>query len=295
MANETNPKEFLKNPNVLAFLRAIRLGEGTTDEKGYQRIVGGAHFEDFSDHPRQRIWIERYKVWSTAAGAYQFIASTWDEMAQRYKLTNFSPENQDIAAVGLLIRRKAIPAILAGKIEEAIWLCRNEWASLPGSPHGQRTEKLDKVLAEYVKWGGKFHPVTAEEPAPAPIEESKPVIVNTPPEPVQRPGTVEMVSNLWKALQAGKKLANSVTWKKRQNAVNAITVVLLGGVGLMGVFGYELKVDEEVLAGIGAGVWAVVSLFNNWVTTATTADVGLQPKGRHEGSGDTGSDFPPAI
>src|SRR5690606_9753915 len=133
-----------------AFLRAIRLGEGTLAADGYRRIVGGELFDDFSDHPRRRVWIERYQVWSTAAGAYQFLAGTWDEMRAKYGLRDFSPGEQDRAAIGLLIRRGALEDVLAGRIEQAIAKCRLEWASLPGSPYGQRTESLQRVLDTYV-------------------------------------------------------------------------------------------------------------------------------------------------
>jgi muramidase (phage lysozyme) len=150
--------EALRSPNVRAFLRAIRLGEGTSDDNGYMRIVGGGNIDTFDDHPRKRVWIERYKVWSTAAGAYQFLAGTWDEMAAQYGLPDFSPQSQDIAAVGLLIRRKALDDILAGRVESAIAKCRQEWASLPGSPYGQRTESMEAVLDEYTKHGGQQVP-----------------------------------------------------------------------------------------------------------------------------------------
>lgn len=153
--------EALRSPNVRAFLRAIRLGEGTSDDNGYMRIVGGGTIQNFDDHPRRRVWIDRYQLWSTAAGAYQFIVPTWDEMAQKYDLPDFSPASQDKAAVGLLIRRKALDDVLAGRIEAAIAKCRQEWASLPGSPYGQRTESMEAVLAEYTKHGGQI--------APAPI------------------------------------------------------------------------------------------------------------------------------
>lgn len=161
--------DVLGNANVRAFLRAIRLGEGTADANGYRRIVGGALFESFADHPRRRVWIDAYKVWSTAAGAYQFLAGTWDEMRAKYALPDFSPASQDKAAVGLIIRRGALQDVLSGRIEDAIAKCAAEWASLPGSQYGQRTERLDRVLAEYTKHGGEL-----AGQAPAPITESKP-------------------------------------------------------------------------------------------------------------------------
>ena len=165
----------LESPNVRAFLRAIRLGEGTSDANGYRRIVGGELFDSFADHPRRRVYIKRYDVWSTAAGAYQFIASTWDEMRAQYDLPDFSPLSQDLAAVGLLVRRKALDDVLAGRIEQAIEKCRLEWASLPGSPYGQRTESMTRVLAEYTAHGGLFEPAPdslfrPDSEPPAPIE-----------------------------------------------------------------------------------------------------------------------------
>lgn len=148
----------LAHPNVLAFLRAIRLGEGTSDEDGYYRIVGsrsGRQFEDFSDHPRKLVWVERIGNYSSAAGAYQFIRRTWDEVAKEYGLEDFSPHNQDLGAVGRIVFRGALDAVMAGDIREAVWKCRLEWASLPGAGYEkQRMEPLENVLAEYEKHGG---------------------------------------------------------------------------------------------------------------------------------------------
>lgn len=144
----------LMNGNVNAFLRMIRLGEGTEDPAGYYRLVGGGAFSDDSHHPNKRIWIERYKVWSTAAGAYQIIFPTWSELASTYGFEDFKPLTQDMAAVALIARRKALALVRVGRVEEAIEKCRLEWASLPGSPYGQRTESLESALAEYKKHGG---------------------------------------------------------------------------------------------------------------------------------------------
>lgn len=159
-----------REPNVAAFLRAIRLGEGTKDDAGYRRIVGGGMADSLADHPRKMVWLPRYGVHSSAAGAYQFLGKTWDGLVRQYGFPSFAPQWQDAGAVGLIIGRKALDAVRRGDIRAAIALCRNEWASLPGSPYGQRTEAMDAVLLEYRKWGGTL---TAGEPAtqpPAPIE-----------------------------------------------------------------------------------------------------------------------------
>lgn len=144
----------LEAPNVRAFLKAIRLGEGTSDEAGYYRIVGGGTFADDSRHPNVRVFIKRYKVYSSAAGAYQIIRPTWDGLVRQYSFPDFSPECQDEAAVALIAGRKALKKVIAGEFAEAVALCSREWASLPGSTAGQRTEAYADVEKVYLDSGG---------------------------------------------------------------------------------------------------------------------------------------------
>lgn len=83
------------------------------------------------------------------------------------------------------------------------------------------------------------------------------------------------VGNAITALRAGFVLKNPATWKSRQNAVNALTGLLALAAALAKGFGYDIPVTDEILGAAAAGVWAVVSLFNVWGTTATTDKVGL--------------------
>lgn len=149
-------RQALEHENVRAFLRAIRLGEGTSDEDGYRRIVGGKLFDAPPwEHPREFVYIPRIQNYSSAAGAYQFLFRTWYGLERRYGFADFSPENQDLGAVALIGGRGALEDVKEGRIEQAIAKCAKEWASLPGAGYGQREESLDKVLAEYAKWGGQ--------------------------------------------------------------------------------------------------------------------------------------------
>lgn len=147
------------HPNVRAFLAVIRRGEGTSDGNGYRRIFGGELFASYADHPRKAVtktFRNGQTVTSTAAGAYQFLASTWDETARIMGLGDFSPANQDRGAVGRLAARGALEDIKAGRFAEAIQKTAKEWASLPGSPYGQPVISMTTAQAVYAEAGGVF-------------------------------------------------------------------------------------------------------------------------------------------
>jgi muramidase (phage lysozyme) len=146
----------LDDANVKAFLHTIRVGEGTADPMGYRRHFGGTHFDSYAAHPNHVITAglghNRYS--SSAAGAYQFLSKTWAECAAVLELRDFSPRNQDIAALFLIDRRRALDDVLAGRFEQAVAKCAREWASLPGSPYGQPTKTMAQALATYIEAGG---------------------------------------------------------------------------------------------------------------------------------------------
>ena len=67
-------------------------------------IYGGETFDDYSDHPRRKVPIKtgpNKGDYSTAAGEWQFLGSTWDMLRDKLDLKDFSPENQRIAAAQL--------------------------------------------------------------------------------------------------------------------------------------------------------------------------------------------------
>lgn len=136
---------------IKAFLYMIRYCEGTAGPDGYRTMFGGKLFDSFEDHPRQLVKFKlkgkTYK--SSAAGAYQFLQSTWDSLVRMYGYKDFSPESQDKAAIQLIKGRKAYDDILKGDIVTAIKKCNREWASLPGSPYGQPVKTLDECIKVY--------------------------------------------------------------------------------------------------------------------------------------------------
>lgn len=144
------------HPNVRALLAVIRRGEGTADANGYRRLFGGELFSDYRDHPRKRITktLGGKSITSTAAGAYQFLSSTWDETARAMGLSDFTPASQDLAAVGRIAARGALDDAKAGRLDAALPKVAREWASMPGSPYGQPTITTAAAWSTFTNAGG---------------------------------------------------------------------------------------------------------------------------------------------
>ncbi len=151
--------------NEAAFLMMIRTAEGTADANGYRRLFGGDLFSGWDDHPRQA---RRYRdVWTSAAGAYQFMAispipgtdkstrvNTWDRIAARLGLRDFSPASQDAAALELIREAGALGDVRAGRFDQAVAKVRRIWASLPGAGYGQPERSLQALRTAYLNAGG---------------------------------------------------------------------------------------------------------------------------------------------
>ena len=64
-----------------AFLDMLAWSEGQkTRNHGYDVIVGGELFTDYSDHPRKLVTLNP-KLKSTGAGRYQLLSRWWDATA----------------------------------------------------------------------------------------------------------------------------------------------------------------------------------------------------------------------
>lgn len=147
--------------NVLRFLDLIAFSEGTStvrnSDDGYNVLYGKGLFQGYADHPRRLITlpINGKSVTSSAAGRYQFLAGTWDEVVSKYGFRGrFTPEAQDLAAIKKITERGALKLIQAGQIAQAIAKCSKEWASFPGNDYGQNPHKIDKLLAQWRVLGG---------------------------------------------------------------------------------------------------------------------------------------------
>jgi muramidase (phage lysozyme) len=122
---------------------------------GYQTLYGGGTFDSFADHPRRSVTAGGYT--STAAGAYQILAGTWDDFCRATGTHLFYPEDQDACALWLIQRRGALQDVQDGHLASAIQKCGKEWASLPGSPYGQPTRSYAYCEQRYLACGGVLH------------------------------------------------------------------------------------------------------------------------------------------
>lgn len=143
-----------KDNNMKAFLMMIRKAEGTSGPNGYRTIFGGQLFNSYAQHPNVKVPFGN--TYSTAAGAYQFLYSTWTNLANRLGLTNFSPANQDRAAIQTFKDKGAYDDIIAGRFNSAIDKVKKVWASLPGAGYGQREKSLATVRKYYTDAGGTY-------------------------------------------------------------------------------------------------------------------------------------------
>ena len=142
-----------------AFLDMLAWSEGTdngrqkTRNHGYDVIVGGELFTDYSDHPRKLVTLNpktQINRRRTLPASFPLVGclpqAAWPE--------DFSPKSQDAVALQQIKERGALPMIDRGDIRQAIDHCSNIWASLPGAGYGQFEHKADSLIAKFKEAGG---------------------------------------------------------------------------------------------------------------------------------------------
>ena len=155
MSERQQLERLLGNPNVRKMLDLIANAEGV--RHGYNTLFGNQRFDSLNGHPNIR---KQFKQTdgktntTTAAGRYQFLNSTWQELAKRYGLKDFSPRNQDIAALALMAQKGAIKNVVNGDFKGAVSKLGSTWASLPSSPYAQPK----KTYAQLGLSGGSSQP-----------------------------------------------------------------------------------------------------------------------------------------
>lgn len=130
--------------NTKRFLDFLAKAEGAD----YNVITGGSRFDDFSRHPGVVGMVTKQGP-STAAGRYQITKTTYNDVAPKLGISDFSPESQDRIAVELIRRGGALKDVESGDFNAAIQKLGGTWASLPSSPYAghprRSTEWVNKV------------------------------------------------------------------------------------------------------------------------------------------------------
>jgi len=155
MSERQQLERILDQPNARKMLDLIANGEGV--KYGYNTLFGNQRFDSLQTHPNVRkefTQTDGKKNYTTAAGRYQFLNSTWQELAKRYGLKDFSPRNQDIAALALMAQKGAIKNVVNGDFKGAVSKLGSTWASLPSSPYAQPK----KTYAQLGLSGGSSQP-----------------------------------------------------------------------------------------------------------------------------------------
>jgi muramidase (phage lysozyme) len=152
-------REYLKNANVQAFLKAIADAEGGGYDFKYGAIKGKRQdpwrFTDYSTHPGAGC-----DGVTTAAGMYQINKATWlDHGEGRMGLTDFTPETQDLIAISILRGLGAIDKIKDGDLEAGVCQASKPWAALPigrgqAGRHNQPHVTYEQVESVYKAAGG---------------------------------------------------------------------------------------------------------------------------------------------
>ncbi|WP_017314017.1 glycoside hydrolase family 24 protein [Mastigocladopsis repens] len=147
------------SPRLSAFLATIRWAEtGTSEPESYRKLVFNGTFNDFSTHPlkKQCAPINGKNVCSTAAGGYQMLNKSWQDLAPKLNLKDFSPASQDKMAIEYIRRNNALNDVESGRFDTAVCKVGRVWASLPCNNYNQNAKSIDKLRTYYQQQLQKF-------------------------------------------------------------------------------------------------------------------------------------------
>ncbi|MCT7979274.1 hypothetical protein [Laspinema olomoucense] len=141
----------LKAAYVQAFLDTIAWAEGTAGPSAYRMQFTGTEFSSFKDHPREIKCGSSHgsRLCSDAAGKYQFLSTTWDPLAKKIGASDFSPANQDRAAIALLDEYGVLEDIEAGSFTYAVLQLIPVWPSLQDVGNGDRARAIARLEQVY--------------------------------------------------------------------------------------------------------------------------------------------------
>lgn len=128
--------------NARDYLNMLASSEGTAGrgDRGYNVMFRGDLISDYSRHPNMmHTYTDKNgkQGGSTAAGRYQFLYKTYDAMAKRLGIMDFSPESQDKVAIALMLE-KGVDFSDGADFGRNVAKINNVWTSLAGSSLGMQ-------------------------------------------------------------------------------------------------------------------------------------------------------------
>lgn len=196
------------SPEESALLQAI---SGPESRGSWNIIYGGGHFGDYSAHPRKYVEItsgpNKGKK-SSAAGKYQITATTYDRVAPKLGISDFSPASQQQIAL-YLAREEYGPNLdqdlKDGKIAHVARKLSGVWTSLPGGIEATTSTKhvarnYNRALAAPIppmnipQVGTALDTIQQAFPRPMPSQIASAYAGQTkapPPMPVPRPKNID--------------------------------------------------------------------------------------------------------
>lgn len=208
--------------NVGKFLDFLGAAEGA----GYNTIVGGGSFSSYDKHPGI-VGVRTKEGPSTAAGKYQITKTTYDDIAPKLGITDFSPASQDRIALELIKQKGALADVQSGNYDAAVSKLGGTWASLPSSPYSQ-PKRSSEWVSKY--FGGKTSPTpyvpptlqnqtnTGESITPATSPSQIDMALKESQNEAKYGGLGNQLSNLPEAVAMGFQTQNYVyNWLVEQN------------------------------------------------------------------------------
>jgi muramidase (phage lysozyme) len=163
-ARRLTPAEQLKLARLRAMLRLIRWEEnkGASDYKAYHARYGNRDPMTDKDMMNYMPRVEYFPDENgklepqTPAGAYQIIGTTSQRISKILGTTDFTPANQDRAAIVIIKEKDPLEDIEAGNLLQAIKKLNHQWTSLHGAAHSHAdlalaTIRFDSFVAEELK------------------------------------------------------------------------------------------------------------------------------------------------
>lgn len=159
MATRQQFEQLANQSNVRQFLDLIANAEGV--KYGYNTLFGNERFDNLSAHPnisKSFTQTDGRQNSTTAAGRYQFLKGTWNDLSKRYGLADFSPQSQDIGAIALIQQNGALRDVINGDYRTAIGKLGGTWASLPSSKYAQPKKSWEQINRAIGKTNQQFSP-----------------------------------------------------------------------------------------------------------------------------------------